>query len=78
MSCVTLINNGRGPQIVTVIGRPGPQGPPGPPGPGSGPGGGPVISDDLGNRAVAGSDGGVFVPDDLIPDPLAYYILAKA
>ena len=24
------------------------------------------------------SDGGVFVRDDLVPDPLAYYILAKA
>ena len=36
------------------------------------------ISSDAGNRAVAGSDGGLYVPDDLTPDPLAYYILAKA
>ena len=27
---------------------------------------------------VAGTDGGVYVRDDLVPDPLAYYILAKA
>lgn len=41
-------------------------------------GGGANISSDAGNRAVAGSDGGLYVPDDLTPDPLAYYILAKA
>ena len=41
-------------------------------------GGGARISSDAGNRAVAGSDGGLYVPDDLTPDPLAYYILAKA
>ena len=40
--------------------------------------GGAGISADPGNRAVAGTDGGVYVPDDLVPDPLAYYILAKA
>ena len=37
-----------------------------------------AIGADAGNRAVAGSDGGLYVPDDLTPDPLAYYILAKA
>ncbi len=36
------------------------------------------LSTDPGNRAVAGTDGGVYVRDDLVPDPLAYYILAKA
>ena len=41
-------------------------------------GGGANISADPGNRAVAGTDGGVYVRDDLVPDPLAYYILAKA
>ena len=52
------------------------QGPPGPPGlPGES--GVAAISADGGNRARAGSDSGVYVPDDLIPDPLAYYILAK-
>ena len=40
-------------------------------------GGGANISADPGNRAVAGTDGGVYVRDDLVPDPLAYYILAK-
>ncbi|MDO5289344.1 MAG: hypothetical protein Q4F13_06880 [Pseudomonadota bacterium] len=37
----------------------------------------PQISADPGNRATAGADGGVYVRDDLVPDPLAYYILAK-
>ena len=41
-------------------------------------GGGAHISSDAGNRAVAGSDGRLYVPDDLTPDPMAYYILAKA
>ena len=41
-------------------------------------GGGANISADPGNRAVAGVDGGVYVRDDLVPDPLAYYILAKS
>ncbi len=38
----------------------------------------PAISADPGNRATLGTDNGVYVRDDLIPDPLAYYILAKA
>ena len=54
---------------ITVVGVPGPAVP------GTGAGG---ISADAGNRATAGSDGGVYVRDDLVPDPLAYYILAKA
>ena len=54
---------------ITVVGVPGPATP------GTGAGG---ISADVGNRATAGSDGGVYVRDDLVPDPLAYYILAKA
>lgn len=54
----------------TVVGVPGPAVP--------GTGGGAGISADPGNRATAGSDGGVYVRDDLVPDPLAYYILAKA
>jgi hypothetical protein len=37
-----------------------------------------AISADPGNRATNGTDGGVYVRDDLVPDPLAYYILAKA
>ena len=36
------------------------------------------ISADTPNRLRLGSDGGLYVPDDLVPDPLAYYILAKA
>ena len=61
-------------QVVTL----GEQGPPGPPGldaPGSG--GTPIISADPANRLIQGNDGGLHVLDDLVPDPLAYYILAK-
>ena len=38
----------------------------------------PKISADPNNRAEAGSDGGVYVSDDLNPDPLAYYILSRS
>lgn len=64
---VTVIVHEGGVAHVTVLG----QGnvPPGTP---------PAISGDPGNRATQGTDGGVFVRDDLVPDPLAYYILAKA
>lgn len=63
---------------VDVIEVAGIQGPPGPPGqPGSGPGGAPLISADAFNRAASGSDGGVYVPNRLATDPLAYYLLAK-
>ncbi len=64
----TIVQQGRS-VSVTVVGVPGPATP------GTGAGG---ISADPGNRATAGSDGGVYVRDDLVPDPLAYYILAKA
>jgi hypothetical protein len=36
------------------------------------------VSTDPDNRLRLGSDAGMYVPDDLVPDPLAYYILAKA
>ena len=64
----TIVQQGRS-VSVTVVGVPGPATP------GTGAGG---ISADAGNRAIAGTDGGVYVRDDLVPDPLAYYILAKA
>lgn len=35
------------------------------------------ISTDADNRLVLGSDGGLYVRDDLDPNPLAFYILAK-
>ncbi|MFT4041217.1 MAG: hypothetical protein QM692_23750 [Thermomicrobiales bacterium] len=60
---------------VQVLLTEGVQGPPGPPGPA---GSGTAISADADNRATLGSDGGVYVSDDFAPDPLAYYILAKA
>jgi len=36
------------------------------------------ISTDPDNRLTRGTDDGLYVKDDLAPDPLAYYILAKA
>ena len=36
------------------------------------------ISTDPLNRLIQGSDEGLYVSNDLIQDPLAYYILAKA
>lgn len=35
------------------------------------------LSEDAGNAATRGSDGGLYVPDDIPTDPLAYYILAR-
>lgn len=67
----TIINSGNGNVRVTVFGVRGPQGAPGS-------GSGAAISEDPNNRATYGSDGGVFVSNDFVPDPLAYYILAKA
>ena len=64
----TIVQQGRS-VSVTVVGVPGPATP------GTGAGG---LSADVGNRATAVSDGGVYVRDDLVPDPLDYYILAKA
>lgn len=42
-----------------------------------GPAGSGRISDDPDNMLKRGSDGGLFVLDDLQPDPLIAYILAK-
>ena len=64
----TVINNGGTVIVTNVVGVRGPQGPGG--------GDAPAISADPENRAHAGSDGGVFVPE-LAADPVAYYILAK-
>lgn len=66
------------PDAETVVVMAGEQGPPGPPGK-SAPGAGdaPLISEDPDNRLTQGSDNGLYVRDDLTPDPLAYYILAK-
>lgn len=36
------------------------------------------ISTDPLNRLTKGKDDGLYVSDDLAPDPLAYYILAKS
>jgi hypothetical protein len=38
----------------------------------------PTVSTDPDNRLTRGADDGLYVKDDLTPDPLAYYILAKA
>lgn len=35
------------------------------------------ISADPGNRTTTGSDGGIYTPE-IVADPLAYYILARA
>lgn len=53
---------------VVVMGR---QGLPGRDGAGS-------ISTDAGNAIVTGSDDGLYAPDALPTDPLAYYILARS
>lgn len=37
-----------------------------------------LVSADAGNRLTRGTDSGLYVSDDLMPDPLAYYILAKS
>lgn len=57
--------------VAVEISEPGPPGPPGPAAPVGG------ISADPDNRLATGTDGGLYVRDDLVPDPLAYYILAK-
>ena len=75
MSTITIINHCGRAQVVTLVGVQGPPGPPGPPGAGAG--GAPLISADADNRLTTGSDAGLYVRDDLVPDPLAYYILAK-
>lgn len=66
------------PDSETVVVMAGEQGPPGPPGKDApGAGDAPLISEDPDNRLTQGSDNGLYVRDDLTPDPLAYYILAK-
>lgn len=42
------------------------------------PGGFAMVSSDPDNRLTRGSDGGLLVPNNLTPDPLAYYILARS
>ena len=39
--------------------------------------GGADISADAGNAITTGTDDGLYAPDDIASDPLAYYILAK-
>lgn len=64
----------QGKRLFTAVG--GRQGPPGPPGKDAA-GTAPIISTDPDNRLTQGADAGLYVRDDLTPDPLAYYILAK-
>ena len=79
----TVVNQPQRTSAFVVRGVPGLPGPAGPqgvqgvPGP-QGKDGQTHISADTPNRLRWGSDGGLYVPDDLVPDPLAYYILAKA
>ena len=58
-----------------VLGIPGPPGPPGEKG-----ANGDVssLSADPGNAITVGTDGGLYAPDDIPTDPLAYYILARS
>lgn len=58
-------------EVICELVTEGPRGPPGPPGPGA------FISTDPNNMTSMGTDGGIFTPD-MVADPLAYYILAKA
>ena len=79
----TFVSQPQRTSVFVVRGVPGLPGPAGPqgvqgvPGP-QGKDGQTHISADTPNRLRWGSDGGLYVPDDLTPDPLAYYILAKA
>lgn len=61
---------------VIAAGLRGAIGPPGLDAPGAD--GSPIISADPDNRIKRGADGGLHVLDDLTPDPLAYYILARS
>ena len=61
-------------EVSSAIGPPGPKGDPGDPGTG---GAASFVSADPSNRLRTGTDAKLYVPDDLTPDPLAYYILAK-
>ena len=57
-------------KLTLIVG----QGPSGPPGKTALVGG---ISSDTGNSLTSGNDGGLYVPNDITADPLAYYILSK-
>ena len=59
----------------TVVVAMGAQGPAGAPAPVVAVGG---ISNDAGNAITHGTDGGLYTPDDIPTDPLAYYILARS
>lgn len=61
---------------VIAAGLRGAIGPPGLDAPGAA--GSPIISADPDNRIKRGADGGLHVLDDLTPNPLAYYILARS
>lgn len=61
---------------VIAAGLRGAIGPPGLDAPGAD--GSPIISADPDNRIKRGADGGLHVLDDLTPNPLAYYILARS
>ena len=67
---VTVSASSSGRQVIEV-GVGGPQGAQGVPGPAA------FVSTDPNNRTTTGNDGGLFTPD-IMSDPLAYYILAKA
>ena len=59
----------------TAVVAVGAQGPAGAPAPVVSVGG---ISNDAGNAITHGTDGGLYTPDDIPTDPLAYYILARS
>lgn len=58
--------------VVVSVGQQGPAGEPAPVGYVGG------ISLDPGNSITKGTDGGLYAPDDIPTDPLAYYILARS
>ncbi len=67
---ITVVPIATRPLVVVPVGT-GLQGAPGAPGVGA------AISTDPDNRLVRGTDAGLLVPE-IVTDPLAYYILAKA
>ena len=58
--------------VVVSVAQQGPAGKPAPVVSGGG------ISLDPGNIITKGTDGGLYAPDDIPTDPLAYYILARS
>ncbi len=66
----------KAPRAVIAAGLRGPKGESGLDAPGAD--GSPIISADPDNRIKRGADGGLHVLDDLTPNPLAYYILARS